>query len=133
MSQENVEIVKRAFDAFQRGDVEALTALLAPDAEIFPLRAALEDTSYAGPDSAAQFVAATTETWSAVRVDVEEMRDHGDRVLVLGLLIGTAREGRVPVTARIGWVIALRAAKITKVETFPDPGDALAAAERPGS
>ena len=35
MSQENVEMVQRAFEAFDRGDIDALVALCDPDVELF--------------------------------------------------------------------------------------------------
>ena len=33
MSQENVEIVRRGYEAFNRGDIEGVTRVLAPDFE----------------------------------------------------------------------------------------------------
>jgi ketosteroid isomerase-like protein len=48
MSRENVEIVRAALDAFNRRDREGFGAILAEDAEIVPVRAALEGTVYRG-------------------------------------------------------------------------------------
>jgi len=42
MSQENVEIVRRAYDAFNARDLERLLGLSAEDCEWLPLRAQLE-------------------------------------------------------------------------------------------
>jgi hypothetical protein len=44
MSQENVEAVRAAMEAFNRRDGEAFGALLSEDAEIVPVRARLEGT-----------------------------------------------------------------------------------------
>jgi len=52
------------FDAFNRGDVEGFAAALTEDATIVPLRAALEDTVYQGPDAARDFWADAMEAWS---------------------------------------------------------------------
>jgi ketosteroid isomerase-like protein len=42
MSQENVEIVRRSFTTFTRGDTALFLELLDPDVEWIPLMAALE-------------------------------------------------------------------------------------------
>jgi ketosteroid isomerase-like protein len=47
MSQENVEIVRRAFDAFNRRDLAAAAAVFASDAEWVPYLAALRSRSTA--------------------------------------------------------------------------------------
>ena len=52
MSQENVQIVYTAMDAFNRQDPEAFAAVFAPEAEIVPLRAAVEGTTYTGRECA---------------------------------------------------------------------------------
>ncbi len=72
MSQENVEIVRTAIDAFNRRDAKTFAADLAQDAEIVPMRAALEGTVYRGPDAASQYCAAVDESWDNLRWEVEE-------------------------------------------------------------
>jgi len=47
-----MEIARLMGEYFNRGDREAFQRLFAPDAEIIPLRAALEGTVYRGPSSA---------------------------------------------------------------------------------
>jgi hypothetical protein len=42
MSQENVELVRRAVDAFNRRDLDAFVALTDDDVEVIPRSAALE-------------------------------------------------------------------------------------------
>ena len=48
MSQENVEIVRRAFEAFNRRDMTAFLDLLDPDVEWVPILAVLEGRVYRG-------------------------------------------------------------------------------------
>ena len=67
MSQENVEAVRQARAAFNSGDPNLIAALLARDAEIVPMRAAFEGTSYRGPDAAQQFFADLNETWQEIK------------------------------------------------------------------
>ena len=46
MSQENVKVMRAAIEAFNRRDGEGFDSLLADDAEIVPVRAALEGIVY---------------------------------------------------------------------------------------
>ena len=73
-----MEIVRTAMDAFNRRDAKTFAAYLAEDAEIVPMRAALEGTVYRGPDAASQYCAAVDESWDNLRWEVEEVRDGGD-------------------------------------------------------
>jgi SnoaL-like domain len=73
MSQANVEIMRAAIEAFNRRDGEGFGAFLANDAEIVPVRAALEGTVNRGPDAAAQYCAAVDESWEDLRWEVEEV------------------------------------------------------------
>jgi hypothetical protein len=49
MSGENAKLLALAVDSFNRGDLEAMKTAFAPDAEIVPLRADLENTIFRGP------------------------------------------------------------------------------------
>jgi ketosteroid isomerase-like protein len=63
MSQENVEAMRAAVDAFNRRDGNAFGELLAEDAEIVPVRAALEGTVYRGRDAGTEYCAAVEASW----------------------------------------------------------------------
>ena len=51
MSQENVEIVKAAYAAFNRSDFEAVAAALHPEVEWHPYLGGLERSVYRGHDA----------------------------------------------------------------------------------
>lgn len=67
MSQQNVEVMRAAMEAFNRRDGEAFGALLDSNAEIVPVRAVLEGTVYRGPDAAGPYCAAVDESWENLR------------------------------------------------------------------
>jgi ketosteroid isomerase-like protein len=127
MSQENVEIVRAAMQAFNRRDGQGFGALLARDAEIVPVRAALEGTVYRGPDAAAQYCAAVDESWEDLRWEVEEIRDGGGWVLALGRIRGGGRGSGAVIDARAGWVARFREGLITSFHTYADRAAALEA------
>jgi hypothetical protein len=66
MSHENVARLRAAVEAFNERDGSKFDRLLAPDAEIVPVRAAIEGTTYRGTDAASQYVAAVDESWESL-------------------------------------------------------------------
>jgi ketosteroid isomerase-like protein len=128
MSQENVEMVRRGADAFNRRDAEGFGVLLAPDAEIVPLRAALEGTVYRGPAAATEFFADSDESWENLHVEVEEIRDGGECILAFGRLWGRGRGSGVDTEMPMAWVVRFRDGQITTFRAYTDPDEAAEAA-----
>jgi len=127
MSEQNVDIMRAAMEAFNRRDVEAFGRLLSRDAEIVPVRAALEGTVYRGPNAAAQYCAAVDESWENLRWEVEEIRDGGSWVLVLGRILGSGRGTGAAIDARAGWVAHFHEGLVTRFHTYADREEALRA------
>ena len=128
MSQENVELMSRAMDAFNRGDGKAFDRLLTSDAEVVPVRAALEGTTYRGPDAGTQYCTAVDQTWANLGWEVEEIRDGGEQILALGHIRGEGRDSGVAIDARAGWLAHFSEGRITRFQTFANRDDALEAA-----
>jgi len=127
MSRENVDVARAAMDAFNRRDREAFGSLLAEDAEIVPARAALEGTVYRGSDAGAQYCAAVDESWEDLRWDIEEIRNGGAWVLVLGRIRGRGRGSGADIDARAEWLVRFREGLITSFHTYADRTEALRA------
>jgi ketosteroid isomerase-like protein len=127
MSQENVEIVEAALDAFNRRDGEGFGAILAEDAEIVPARAALEGTFYRGRNAGAEYCAVVDASWEDLRWEVEEIRDAENWVLALRRIHGSGRGSGAAIDARGAWLAYLRDGKVTHFRTYPDRSDALKA------
>lgn len=126
MSQ-NVERMRAALEAFNRRDGTAFDALLASDAKIVPVRAAVERVAYEGADAGSQYCAAVDERWDNATWEVEDIRDGGDWVLALGHIRGRGRDSGAPIDARGGWVAHLDEGLITSFQTFSDRAAALQA------
>jgi ketosteroid isomerase-like protein len=127
VSEANVEIMRAALDAFNRRDGEGFGALLARDAEIVPVRAALEGTTYRGPNAASQYCSAVDESWENLKWEVEEIRDGLGWVLALGHIRGRGRDSGADIDARGGWLARFRDGSITTFRTYPDHAEALKA------
>jgi ketosteroid isomerase-like protein len=128
VSEENVQIARLMGEYFNSGDREAFGGLFAPDAEIIPLRAALEGTVYRGPNSAADFWADTDESWATIGFDPDEIRDLGDRVLLIGRLRAKGRQTGVEVDSRMGLIASFADGKVTRFQTYATVAEALEAA-----
>jgi uncharacterized protein len=132
MSGENVEIVRRAFEAWNSGDPEAAIALLDPDIE-WRLPPNFPDAqAWHGRDAVVQGLTGVAGAWDEFRVDVQELIDAGDRVLALvrfhgrGAITGLDLGG-VSVDGQV-WTI--RDGKAVDVQMYNGSRDALRAIGR---
>src|SRR5215203_5438160 len=81
MSQENVEVFKRAFDAINRRDAEALLSELHPEVEMHPailMAMGGRQTVYRGHEGVREWLRDLYAILSAFHADYPEIRDLGD-------------------------------------------------------
>lgn len=128
MSHENVEVVERALEAFSRGDGDAFARLTTPNLEWKTGLGAVEGEVFRGHDGVQTYFARLGSSWEEFRFLVDEARDLGSTVLVLGRLEGRSRSGGVPVTSPVGAVWDLRDGKVWRLRAYLDPGEAIAVA-----
>jgi ketosteroid isomerase-like protein len=127
VSEENVEVVRRGIEALNANDPEALIALCSPGFEMHQISVVGEPVYYEGPDGVRQFVRDMGESWSTFGFEIESLRDLGDRVLVIGDLVGRGRVSEVEVASRRALVVEVTDALLTSVRFFLEVGDALEA------
>jgi ketosteroid isomerase-like protein len=98
MSQENVENTRRAFEAWNRRDVDGWLDQADPDVEWIPASpAAVERSVYRGHEEVREAFAAIWETWEEFRFEESEIRDLGDDVLWLWRASDEHLAGDLPV------------------------------------
>jgi ketosteroid isomerase-like protein len=126
MSQENVEILSAAFDAFNRGDWEATLSAAAPEFE-------LDLSRSIGPQRGVYRLAEVRQFWSdwigtfdSVRQDVDEFIEAGDDVAVASVMHVRGREG-VEAQARAVWVCTFRDGMVVRASMYQTKLDALEA------
>ena len=126
MSQENVEIVRRALDAYTAGDIEGMLSFLDPDGELHSaIISGAEGKAYRGHAGIRSWVAETQASFEALSMELTEFRDLDDRVLAFGRVHAKGRESGVELDSPTGWVFTLRDGKILRAEGYLDPGKAL--------
>jgi ketosteroid isomerase-like protein len=128
MSKVNLEVMRTAMEAFNRRDGKAFDALLSEDAEIIPVRASLEGTTYRGGDAGTQYCAAVETTWQDLGWEIEELKARGDLVLAVGHIRGHGRDSGVTIDSRAGWIAEFRDGLILRFHTYADRDEALEAA-----
>ena len=130
MSQENVEIVRAAYGAFNSRDLDALLRLSAEDCEWQPLRAQLEGIVYRGHQGVRQFVSDMDQDWEEFRIDPLEFHDRQERVAVIGRVRALGQSG-VAIDSVAGFVFELERGRIRHIISHSDPEEALKAVALP--
>jgi ketosteroid isomerase-like protein len=132
MSQENVEAVRRAFEAWNADDLDAFLAELDPEVEWHPsIEPALEggETTYRGHDGARKaWEDYRGGAWERLTVRIQEIRDLGESVLVLGHLDLTARTTGLEFHEEVGALGTFRGGKILRSQDFLSHVEAIEAA-----
>ena len=131
MSQENVEAFKRATDAANRRDIEAMLEDLDPDVEWHPAIAALlggKATMYRGHEGVREWFRDQEEAFAEVRIDYSEIRDVGERVVGIGRLRTRGKSSGAETESPVAWVIELKNGKAIHARAYLEPREALEAA-----
>src|ERR1700730_14381286 len=125
MSLENVEIVKRALDAFSRGDADAFADLTTADVEWKTGLGAVEGGEiFHGREGVERYFERLSSAWDEFRFIPHEFQHRAGVVLVLGRLEGRGRGGGVPVDSPVGAVWDLRGGKVWRVRAYFDHAEA---------
>jgi ketosteroid isomerase-like protein len=129
MSQENVEVVRKSLEAFQRGQFDSVTTeLWDSEGEWMPAMAGVvEDKVYRGHAGLRRYFDELFESFSKVRLHDIEFRDLGNRVLVLYELSVCGRDSGVAIDQQGGTVYELRGGKIVHGRSYLSRGEALKA------
>lgn len=106
MSQENLQLAYRSFDAFNRRDIDAYLALMDDDVEGVPRAVAMEGGDhYRGHDGARRWWRDLFDVFPDFSIDVSEVRELGD--LTVGLMRQRGRgAGSNTPTEDSTWIVA---------------------------
>jgi ketosteroid isomerase-like protein len=126
MSEENVEIVRAGFEAWNAGDRERALSLFDPDIEF---RSAIEQKTYRGPDAMVRYIEDVAPVIEDFHFDDIRVLDAGkDRVVAVYRIVGRGAGSGVPVSREVASLWQLRNGKLLKGEIYLDQREALEAA-----
>jgi len=129
MSQENVEIVRKALDAFSRGDLQGTLDRIAPETEFRPSGLFMDtQTVYRGHDGWVEFWHTFRDAWESITISAERIEDLGEQVLVLATFHAIGSESAIEVTRETGWLITVGDGLIVQNRSFASWAEVLEAA-----
>jgi ketosteroid isomerase-like protein len=129
VSQENVQLVRRAFEAYSQGDIDGAVSDFAPDcrytaAGIMPDRTGV----FHGPEGYKEFMGWLRSEFEDVQADVDELIDAGDTVVVGSTLHGRGRQSGAQAKFTFWQVWTVQDRKFVRGQGFTTREEALEAA-----
>ncbi len=132
MSQENIEIVGRAFEAATQKpepDLDTLSELAHPDHEMTTDYGAMGGDSFLGVDGFRKALTEFDTDWGEWHQEFDEFLAAGDdTVVVLGHLVAQGQSSGIPVEGDWAALVKLRDGQIVSTRFFLNRSDALEAA-----
>jgi ketosteroid isomerase-like protein len=130
MSEENVAVVRRAFDAYTRGDIDGVLRLCADDILITqPQEVPGVAPQQRGHQGVLEAFGIWPEQWDDFRVEIKQvLADPGDSVVVTTRQTGRGKQSGVEVEAEFTFVFAIRDKQIAEWRIFVHESEGLAAA-----
>ena len=107
MSQQNVEIVRKLYEAFDRGDVKGARDLLHPEAELHQPPEIVDSDSYYGRDEFIRGLVVFLQEWEQVRFEPQEIAEAGDGVIMAVRVSGTGKASGIETSAEFfhAWTV----------------------------
>ena len=132
MSRENVDVVRRIYEAFARGDLAEGLSQLHPEIEWREPPESPGAGVYRGHDGVRRSYEAWKGNWADYRLDVEELIDAGDEVLVRCRQRVRAKASGAELEQPLFGVWTLRDGAVVRMRMFHDEREARDAAGLPG-
>jgi ketosteroid isomerase-like protein len=129
MSEQNVEMVRRAFEAFNRGNTDAVVADMAPDVE-YVATGTIPGFGgvFRGAEEYKRFIGWVSDEFDDARVEPNEFIDAGDQVVASLTISGRGRQSGVETSWNIWQVWTLQEGKLVRGQGFTSREEALEAA-----
>jgi ketosteroid isomerase-like protein len=127
----NLERVRAGFDAFNRGDFDAVLAVLDEDVEIVAARELMNSGTFHGHDGYREWLAQWLEAWEGFEPQIERIEPVGERHVVAGVRQSArGRESGIPVEMTLAYMFEVADATTTAMHLYATWDEAVAVAER---
>ena len=127
-SRERIELVESAFEAWNRGDIDAFAEHVAEDVAWLEVSGRPEgggDTELLGRNRMRESLRSLFDAWESYHLEAERLEDLGDRVVAIVRETARGRASGVEVDSRWGYVLTVADGQIVRVEAYRDAGRAL--------
>jgi len=126
MSQENVEVVRRMYEAFHSGDAEGALAHFDPDVVVDATMRVDAGIGH-GREELYAIIGRWLGAFDEWREEIEEMRDLGSQVCVIATQHGRGKGSGIETETRYAVLYELHVSQITRMTLYPGPAEALKA------
>jgi ketosteroid isomerase-like protein/rhodanese-related sulfurtransferase len=128
MSEENVEVVRRAIEAYGQEGLDGVLRYCDPEIEWTSTGDYIERATYRGHDGLRRYLGTLEGEFEDLRIEPVEVIDAGEQVVSSVRFTGQRKATDAPVEMTLIWVGALRDGLIHRVRNYPDMAAALEAA-----
>jgi uncharacterized protein len=136
MPQPNLDLVRRAYEAWNRGDLDAAFEFLDPDAEVSVPPEFPEAGTFRGRDEMRRWIGdELLPVLEDIRAEPQQFFDAGDRIVVFVRYFGRGKATGIDVRGAVvdAHVLTMRDGRIQKLEMYPGTRAALEAVGLPES
>jgi ketosteroid isomerase-like protein len=128
MAGEKVEIVRRAHEALNAGEMDALTALCDSSFRLDMADRVFNPAVYHGHEGIRAFYAEVMDVWESFTWEVTDIEERGDLIVAFLESTGKARGSGLELDRRSAMVWRVDKGRAMSLTFYRDPADALAAA-----
>ena len=125
MPGENIDIVKRGYAAWNRGDIEAVLELVDPHFEWHEAAEVPGRSAVFTREQFQSYLLSLERLWETFRLEPLELRAAGDDVLVEVRERARGRASGAEVTQRFVHVWTIRGGRARRMRAYLDKGEAL--------
>jgi ketosteroid isomerase-like protein len=127
MSEENVEITRRGYEAYSRGDLDAVLDDVHP--EMITYRADPDGSIFKGPDGFLAAIAEWVEDFDQFTITPKEFIDANESQVVVRVhQTAVGKQSGASIESDFWFVHTVNAGKITRLDMFVTKGQAQEAA-----
>jgi ketosteroid isomerase-like protein len=129
-SKKNVELLRRFYEYFNQGDIDALLELCSPEVEIYKDPEVVEMVAAfmpRGRERVAQYLRGWLDSWDAYLARPEEFLGSGEEVAVLTHLRARGRNSQFEIEEDMADVFTVRNGSVSRLRLYVQRTDALKA------
>jgi ketosteroid isomerase-like protein len=126
VSDQNVQIARRTFEAIRVRDIDGLVELYDPDIEFEPLTGMqVEIGGYRGHAGVRRYFEEITHVWEVMLPYADDVRGVDDQVVILGGCAVRGRGSGAISDNPMAWVLTLRDGKVLRHRAYRSREEAL--------
>lgn len=124
MSEDYRDIIKRGYDAYSRGDLDALAEFFDPRVELRPPASSIDPEPRFGFEGIRHYM--TPDMFEDQTAEPLEMIEHGNRILVVARVRARGRGSGVELDDTAYHLWTLEAGRVVRFEVMLDRDEAMA-------